>query len=168
MISLWEKSFGSSFAYLKSSSCWSKNGPKRGFVTVKSWYSRLKLAPLHSPLSAYCGFPRSRLVCCALCWQQVRVSVHPSVAVPRAATRMLFPARGRGARWCWSAVGSGYLGKNITTFGGGDSVFWFKMVPAELSISSGGCTTCIHLVTFQHLVMCNTGNYNKLMFYCGC
>lgn len=34
-------------------------GAKCGLVTVESWYSCLKLGPLHSPLSAYCCFPCS-------------------------------------------------------------------------------------------------------------
>lgn len=50
------------------------------------------------------------------------------------------------------------------SLGGGDSAFRFQMVSVELSVSSGGCTTCMHAMAFQYLVMCNTRNYNNLMF----
>lgn len=38
----------------------------------------------------------------------------------------------------------------------------FQAVSAELWVSSGGSTTCLHPLAFQHLVLCSQRNYYKL------
>lgn len=92
------------------------------------------------------------------CWSQPRSGgccVH--VSCPTCSPRSRVPAPGQGH--------AGGAGREQGC--GGDSMLGFQVVSAELWVSRSGCTTCLHPLAFQHLVLCNQRNCYKLSFTVG-